>query len=46
MPELRRSLMNRSMSTPFALPVSDRIHAPKHLTALFVIAKELRDAAR
>jgi predicted murein hydrolase (TIGR00659 family) len=37
-PELQRSLMTRSVSTPFALAVSDRIHAPKDLTALFVIA--------
>ena len=37
-PELQRSLMTRSVSTPFALAVSDRIHAPRDLTALFVIA--------
>ncbi|MDQ7980801.1 LrgB family protein [Paraburkholderia sp. SARCC-3016] len=37
-PELQRSLMTRSISTPFALAVSDKIHAPKDLTALFVIA--------
>ncbi|WP_321798769.1 LrgB family protein [Caballeronia sp. J97] len=37
-PELQRSLATRSVSTPFALAVSDRIHAPKDLTALFVIA--------
>lgn len=37
-PELQRSLMTRSISTPFALAVSDRIHAPRDLTALFVIA--------
>ncbi|MBB5421003.1 putative murein hydrolase (TIGR00659 family) [Paraburkholderia atlantica] len=37
-PELQRSLMTRSVSTPFALAVSDRIHAPKDLSALFVIA--------
>lgn len=37
-PELQRSLMTRSVSTPFALAVSDKIHAPKDLTALFVIA--------
>jgi predicted murein hydrolase (TIGR00659 family) len=37
-PDLQRSLMTRSVSTPFALAVSDRIHAPKDLTALFVIA--------
>ncbi|CAG4909788.1 LrgB family protein [Paraburkholderia saeva] len=37
-PELQRSLMTRSVSTPFALAVSDRIGAPKDLTALFVIA--------
>jgi predicted murein hydrolase (TIGR00659 family) len=37
-PDLQRSLATRSVSTPFALAVSDRIHAPKDLTALFVIA--------
>jgi predicted murein hydrolase (TIGR00659 family) len=37
-PELQRSLMTRSISTPFALAVSDKIHAPRDLTALFVIA--------
>jgi putative effector of murein hydrolase len=37
-PDLQRSLMTRSVSTPFALAVSDRIHAPQDLTALFVIA--------
>ena len=37
-PELQRSLMTRSVSTPFALAVCDKIHAPKDLTALFVIA--------
>jgi predicted murein hydrolase (TIGR00659 family) len=37
-PDLQRSLMTRSVSTPFALAVSDKIHAPKDLTALFVIA--------
>ncbi|MGF6596540.1 putative murein hydrolase (TIGR00659 family) [Paraburkholderia sp. GAS448] len=37
-PELQRSLMTRSVSTPFALAVSDKIGAPKDLTALFVIA--------
>ena len=37
-PELQRSLMTRSVSTPFALAVSDRVGAPKDLTALFVIA--------
>jgi predicted murein hydrolase (TIGR00659 family) len=37
-PDLQRSLMTRSISTPFALAVSDTIHAPKDLTALFVIA--------
>jgi predicted murein hydrolase (TIGR00659 family) len=37
-PDLQRSLMTRSISTPFALAVSDKIHAPKDLTALFVIA--------
>ena len=37
-PDLQRSLMTRSISTPFALAVSDRIHAPRELTALFVIA--------
>src|SRR6478735_10541662 len=37
-PELQRSLATRSVSTPFALAVSDKIHAPKDLTALFVIA--------
>jgi predicted murein hydrolase (TIGR00659 family) len=37
-PQLQRCLMTRSVSTPFALAVSDRIHAPKDLTALFVIA--------
>jgi len=37
-PDLARSLMTRSVSTPFALAVSDQIHAPKQLTALFVIA--------
>jgi predicted murein hydrolase (TIGR00659 family) len=37
-PDVQRSLMTRSVSTPFALAVSDKIHAPKELTALFVIA--------
>ena len=37
-PELQRSLMTRSVSTPFALAVSDKIGAPRDLTALFVIA--------
>jgi predicted murein hydrolase (TIGR00659 family) len=37
-PDLQRSLMTRSISTPFALAVSDTIRAPKQLTALFVIA--------
>jgi len=37
-PDLQRSLMTRSVSTPFALAVSDKIHAPRDLTALFVIA--------
>ncbi|MDR5810264.1 LrgB family protein [Caballeronia sp. LZ019] len=37
-PELQRSLATRSVSTPFALAVSDKIHASKDLTALFVIA--------
>jgi len=37
-PELQRSLMTRSISTPFALAVSDKIGAPRDLTALFVIA--------
>ena len=37
-PDLQRSLMTRSVSTPFALAVSDKIHAPRELTALFVIA--------
>ena len=37
-PDLQRSLMTRSISTPFALAVSDKIHAPRELTALFVIA--------
>jgi predicted murein hydrolase (TIGR00659 family) len=37
-PDLQRCLMTRSVSTPFALAVSDRIHAPRDLTALFVIA--------
>lgn len=37
-PDIARSLMTRSVSTPFALAVSDQIHAPKQLTALFVIA--------
>ncbi|GAB5098782.1 LrgB family protein [Caballeronia sp. HLA56] len=37
-PELQRSLATRSISTPFALAVSDKIHAPRDLTALFVIA--------
>lgn len=37
-PDIARSLMTRSVSTPFALAVSDEIHAPKQLTALFVIA--------
>ncbi|SAL80483.1 LrgB family protein [Caballeronia peredens] len=37
-PELQRSLATRSVSTPFALAVSDKIHAPRDLTALFVIA--------
>lgn len=37
-PEVARSLLTRSVSTPFALAVSDEIRAPKQLTALFVIA--------
>jgi predicted murein hydrolase (TIGR00659 family) len=37
-PDAARSLLTRSVSTPFALAVSDAIHAPKQLTALFVIA--------
>ncbi len=37
-PDIARSLITRSVSTPFALAVSDQIHAPKQLTALFVIA--------
>jgi predicted murein hydrolase (TIGR00659 family) len=37
-PDVARSLITRSVSTPFALAVSDQIHAPKQLTALFVIA--------
>jgi len=37
-PEVARSLLTRSVSTPFALAVSDQIHAPRQLTALFVIA--------
>jgi len=37
-PDIARSLITRSVSTPFALAVSDEIHAPKQLTALFVIA--------
>jgi putative effector of murein hydrolase len=37
-PELQRTLATRSISTPFALAVSDRLHAPKDLTALFTIA--------
>jgi putative effector of murein hydrolase len=37
-PDLQRSLMSRSISTPFALAVSDTLHAPRNLTALFVIA--------
>ncbi len=37
-PDLQRSLMTRSISTPFALAVCDKIHAPRDLTALFVIA--------
>jgi putative effector of murein hydrolase len=37
-PELQRSLATRSVSTPFALAVCDKLHAPKDLTALFVIA--------
>lgn len=37
-PDVARSLLTRSVSTPFALAVSDEIHAPKQLTALFVIA--------
>ncbi|QCP51418.1 LrgB family protein [Trinickia violacea] len=37
-PDLQRSLLTRSISTPFALAVSDKINAPKELTALFVIA--------
>lgn len=36
-PDVARSLLTRSVSTPFALAVSDAIHAPKQLTALFVI---------
>lgn len=37
-PDLQRCLMTRSISTPFALAVSDKIHASRDLTALFVIA--------
>jgi predicted murein hydrolase (TIGR00659 family) len=37
-PDVARSLITRSVSTPFALAVSDQIHAPRQLTALFVIA--------
>jgi len=37
-PDLQRSLMTRSISTPFALSVADTLHAPRDLTALFVIA--------
>lgn len=37
-PDVARSLLTRSVSTPFALAVSDEIHAPRQLTALFVIA--------
>jgi predicted murein hydrolase (TIGR00659 family) len=37
-PELQRCLLARSISTPFALAVSQRLHAPGDLTALFVIA--------
>jgi putative effector of murein hydrolase len=37
-PELQRTLATRSISTPFALAVSARLHAPKDLTALFTIA--------
>jgi predicted murein hydrolase (TIGR00659 family) len=37
-PDLQRCLMTRSISTPFALAVSDKLHAPRDLTALFVIA--------
>lgn len=37
-PDVTRSLLTRSFSTPFALAVSDEIHAPRQLTALFVIA--------
>jgi predicted murein hydrolase (TIGR00659 family) len=40
-PDAARSLLTRSVSTPFALAVSDEIHAPKQLTALFVIATGL-----
>ncbi|MBN3728770.1 LrgB family protein [Burkholderia sp. Ac-20379] len=36
-PELQRTLVTRSISTPFAIAVSDRLHAPHDLTALFVI---------
>lgn len=35
--DLQHSLLTRSVSTPFALAVSDRLHAPRDLTALFVI---------
>jgi predicted murein hydrolase (TIGR00659 family) len=37
-PELQRSLLTRSVSTPFALAVSARMGASGDLTALFVIA--------
>jgi predicted murein hydrolase (TIGR00659 family) len=40
-PDAARSLLTRSVSTPFALAVSEEIHAPKQLTALFVIATGL-----
>ncbi|MCG1055920.1 LrgB family protein [Mycetohabitans sp. B5] len=36
--DLQHSLLTRSVSTPFALAVSDRLHASRDLTALFVIA--------
>jgi putative effector of murein hydrolase len=37
-PDAAKSLLTRSISTPFALAVSDAIHAPRQLSALFVIA--------
>lgn len=40
-PDVARSLLTRSVSTPFALVVSEQIHAPKQLTAIFVIATGL-----